>query len=145
MKKEKDKSSFLFEDLPFFNLLYSVVGLVCSAPVNHVLRRLAAAYADIRDFFLFKRNTSAGCCCSFLDGILTGLIAAPHCFNEAGCFVDDFFKFIHCFCNVGSGFTVFGCFFQHIFVNFIQKGTLVSSSSRETKIFSPVSRLARTH
>ena len=82
MKKEKDKSSFLLKIL--FNLLYSVVGLVCSAPVNHVLRRLAAAYADIRDFFLFKRNTSAGCRCSFLDGILT-MIAAPHCFNEAGC------------------------------------------------------------
>ena len=60
MKKEKDKSSFLFEDLPFFNLLYSVVGLVCSAPVNHLFGRLSTISTFIGEAFLMEWHTSAG-------------------------------------------------------------------------------------
>src|SRR5699024_7035278 len=94
--------------------------LICSSPVYHLLRRLAAADADVADMLLFKRHTS-GCCLNVLfDLIFTFSGTAPHGFYESRFCVDKFFKLVIVFRRIGMAVAVGSGSLQHVFLHGIQ-------------------------
>src|SRR5699024_6613667 len=69
--------------LIFIGIPSSLNLLICSSPVNHLLRRFSAAHAGIAQVFLLKRNAAGGSGNIFLDLVLALLTAAPHRFHKS--------------------------------------------------------------
>ena len=93
--------------------LFAKKYLVCSSPVNHLLRWFSTTYASICNLFLLKRHTTAGHTKLLFYQILTALLAAPHCFYKTGLLGKEFLELREIFCHVGVLLSVSSCSLQH--------------------------------
>ena len=143
----------------FYDYLYclcSIIYIICkkqsicrllirASPVNHLLSRFFAADTCIRQVLLFKRH-APGCGACFLFNLILALLAsAPHCLYKPWLIVNGVHKSIpiNRFIGVGIPVALALSYIAFCMVSSISE-TFVSSSSREMKDFSWVSRRTRT-
>ena len=78
--------------------------LILSAPDDHMLRGLAAAYAYVRDLFLFKGDATGLYSARVLLYLVLALaVAAPHSADKAGLGGSDLKKLLIC-CSIWNSF-----------------------------------------
>ena len=95
--------------------------LICDAPVNHVLCRLAAAYAGIAHVILFKGDASGTDAGQFLHLIFAFFVAAPHCLHQTvAVFSESSLDFLNRSAGIGLLFAVCESLFVHTGAYFFQ-------------------------
>jgi len=98
------------------------ISLICLSPIYQLMRRLAAADADPRNFLpVVKRHTSCGCRKIFFYFIFTRLFAAPHTADKALFVKNRFRKLLIIVRVVDVRVPVRFCTRKHIMLNGFQQ------------------------
>ena len=108
-------------------------GLICLAPVNHLLSGLSAYRAGLCDLFLIERHAS-GCCCSiFFDLELALLAAAPHHLYKAGLVSNSVLELVIGLNRVDMVFQMCLCTGKHIILHLLK--SCLDGFSQVTKLY----------